>query len=200
MPRPYSADLRERVLGACERGEGSQEEIARRFRVCPATVSNGRRIARVDGRRAAKPHSGGVRSRLDAPALAALCARVTQDSHATLSEYAAGLAERTGVRVSNPVLCEALQRLKLTRNKRRFGPPSRIGLRARRSARAPARRSPRSASIAWSLSTRAGSRPRWPASMLARREVGAPTAAARSVLGSDSPSWARSRPRASWPS
>lgn len=135
MSRPYSTDLRERVLGACERGEGSQEEIARRFGVCPATVSNWRRMARVEGRRAAKPHSGGVRPRLDAPALAALRELVTEDNQATLSEYGARLAERTGVRVSNPVLCEALKRLKLTRKKRRSGPPSRIGPRSRPSAR-----------------------------------------------------------------
>jgi transposase len=135
MPRPYSVDLRERVLGACERGEASQVEIARRFGVCPATVSNWRRIARVEGRRAAKPHSGGVRPRLDAPALTALRALVAEDNHATLSEYAARLAERTGVRVSDPVLCEALKRLELTRKKRRSGPPSRSGPRSRPSAR-----------------------------------------------------------------
>jgi transposase len=40
MPQPYSADLRERVLVAYEQGEGSQVAIARRFRVCPATVCN----------------------------------------------------------------------------------------------------------------------------------------------------------------
>jgi transposase-like protein len=40
MPQPYSADLRERVLVAYEHGEGSQVAIARRFRVCPATVCN----------------------------------------------------------------------------------------------------------------------------------------------------------------
>src|SRR5215208_3804775 len=34
---PYLADLRDRVRGACERGEGSQQEIAQRFGVCPAT-------------------------------------------------------------------------------------------------------------------------------------------------------------------
>lgn len=136
MPRPYSTDLRERVLGACERGEESQQEIARRFGVCPATGSNWRRIARLEGRRAAKPHSGGVRPRLDAPALAALRALVTEDNHATLSEYAGRLAERTRVRVSHPVLCQALKRLKLTRKKRRFGPPSRISPRSRPSATA----------------------------------------------------------------
>jgi transposase len=160
MPRAYSADLRERVLAICERGEASQKEIARRFGVCPATVCNWRRIARLEGRRAAKPHRGGVRSRLDVPALAALRQLVTEDNHATLGEYGARLAERTGVRVSDPVLCAARKRLKLTRKKRRFGPPSRICPRSRPSASAIALRSPRSASIAWSLSTKAGSPPR----------------------------------------
>ncbi len=37
MPQPYSPDLRERVLVACERGDLPQVEIARRFQVCPAT-------------------------------------------------------------------------------------------------------------------------------------------------------------------
>ncbi len=51
MPQPYSADLRERVLVAYEQGEGSQVAIARRFRVCPATVCNWIRQARKEGRR-----------------------------------------------------------------------------------------------------------------------------------------------------
>ena len=140
MPRAYSADLRERVLGAGERGEGSQAEIARRFGVCAATVSNWRRMARVEGRRTAKPPSGGVRPQLDAPALAALRALVAEDNQATLSEYGARLAERTGVRVSNPVLCCALKRLQLTRKKRRFGPLSRTSPRSQPSARAIARK------------------------------------------------------------
>ena len=42
----YSPDLRERVLAACERGDLPQDEIARRFQVCPATISNWRRQAR----------------------------------------------------------------------------------------------------------------------------------------------------------
>ena len=46
MPQPYSPDLRARVLVACERGDLPQVEIARRFQVCPATVSNWRRQER----------------------------------------------------------------------------------------------------------------------------------------------------------
>jgi hypothetical protein len=60
MPQPYSADLRERVLVACEWGGLPQVEIARRFQICPATISNWRRQAREEGRRQPKPHSGGV--------------------------------------------------------------------------------------------------------------------------------------------
>ena len=113
MPQPYSPDLRERVLVACERGDLPQVEIARRFQVCPATVSNWRRQEREEGRRAPKPHSGGVPSRLDAAALEVLRQLVIQDNDALLREYRERLVERTGVTVCLAVICEALKRLKL---------------------------------------------------------------------------------------
>jgi len=56
MPRPYSADLRERVLLACEAGE-AVKDVARRFRVGPATVCLWRQQAREDGRRTPKPRA-----------------------------------------------------------------------------------------------------------------------------------------------
>ncbi|MPR13090.1 helix-turn-helix domain-containing protein, partial [Microvirga tunisiensis] len=108
MPQPYSADLRERVLVACERGDLPQVEIAYRFQVCPATVSNWRRQEREDGRRSPKPHSGGVPSRLDAAALEVLRQLVIEDNDALLREYRERLAERTGVTVCLAVICEAL--------------------------------------------------------------------------------------------
>ena len=113
MPQPYSPDLRERVLAACERGDGSQVEIAHRFQVCPATVSNWRRQEREEGRRCPKPHSGGVPSRLDAAVLEVLRQLVIEDNDALLREYRERLAERTGVTVCLAVICEALKRLKL---------------------------------------------------------------------------------------
>ena len=113
MSQPYSADLRERVLVACERGDLPQVEIARRFQVCPATVSNWRRQEREEGRRAAKPHSGGVPSCLDARALNVLRQLVIEDNDPLLREYRERLAERTGLTVRLAVICEALKRLKL---------------------------------------------------------------------------------------
>src|ERR671912_1804503 len=59
MPRPYSADLRERALVACERREGSRAEVARRFSVGVSTLHDWLRQAREEGRRAAKPARGG---------------------------------------------------------------------------------------------------------------------------------------------
>ena len=59
MPQPYSADLRERALAACEGREGSRAGIARRFAVGVLTLHDWRRQARQEGRRVAKPARGG---------------------------------------------------------------------------------------------------------------------------------------------
>lgn len=59
MPRPYSVDLRERVLLACERGGASCAELARRFRVGVSTLHLWRKQARDEGRRALRPMGRG---------------------------------------------------------------------------------------------------------------------------------------------
>ncbi len=127
MPQPYSADLRERVLVAYEHGEGSQVAIARRFRVCPATVCNWIRQAQKEGRRCPKPHRGGPPGRLGSHELALLRGLVAETNDAYLDQYVERLFALTGKRVSRPVMCRTLQRLKLTVKKRRSGRPSRRG-------------------------------------------------------------------------
>ena len=135
MPQPYSADLRERVLVACERGDASSG------RDCPSLPGLPRHRVELAPPRARgrptcpKPHSGGVPSRLDAAALEVLRQLVIEDNDALLREYRERLAERTGVTVCLAVICEALKRLKLRPKKRRFGRPSRSGPRSPPSAR-----------------------------------------------------------------
>jgi transposase len=119
MPQPYSADLRERVLVAYEQGEGSQVAIGRRFRVCPATVCNWIRQARRDGRRSPKPHRGGPAGRLGSHDLPLLRGLMAETNDAYLDQYAERLFALTGKRVSRPVMCRTLQRLKLTVKKAR---------------------------------------------------------------------------------
>ena len=46
MPRTYSADLRERVLAACEAGDNRRSEIAGRYRVGERTLSGWLKAAR----------------------------------------------------------------------------------------------------------------------------------------------------------
>src|SRR3954452_15000320 len=124
MPRAYSTDLRERALAACEGGEGSQSEVARRYRVGERTLSGWLKLAREEGRRAPKPRRGGrAPVRGERETLARLRA---ERNDATLAEYADRLAERTGVRRSASALCRALKALGLVRKKRRSRPPSRI--------------------------------------------------------------------------
>ena len=124
MPRAYSADLRERVLDAYEGGEGSQSEVARRYRVGERTLSGWLKLAREEGRRHPKPPRGGT-----SPVggeVTTLAGLVAERNDATLAEYADLLADRTGVRRSPSALCRALKALGLVRKKRRSGPPSRI--------------------------------------------------------------------------
>ena len=146
MPRPYSADLRERALAACERREGSRAEVARRFSVGVSTLHDWLRQAREEGRRAAKPAREGRPPLGGDEARAALEDALAERGDATLAELADGLAARTGRRWSPSALCRALQRLDWPRKKRRSGPPSRTAPTSPRSAPLGGRRSPRAAS------------------------------------------------------
>ncbi len=55
MARPYSADLRDRVLLAHEHGEGGATALARRFRIGVSTLHRWLDDLRDEGRRAARP-------------------------------------------------------------------------------------------------------------------------------------------------
>ena len=80
MPRAYSADLRERVVADCEAGLG-RAAAARRYRLGERTVYRWLHEAHHEGRRAAKPHAGGPRPRVEG-------------TEAVLQELATGPATR----------------------------------------------------------------------------------------------------------
>src|SRR4051794_32200640 len=96
MGRPYSTDLRERVLRACEVGAESQAAIARRFEISESAVGSWLRQLHRDGRRAPKPHGRGFRSILDEDDGAVLRSLVAERNDATLAEYTHAFTARTG--------------------------------------------------------------------------------------------------------
>jgi transposase len=110
MGRPYSTDLRARVLRACEVGEESQAAIARRFEISESAVGSWLRQLRRDGRREAKPHGRGFPSILDEDDGAVLRSLVAERNDATLAEYTRAFTARTGEVISESSVCRALRR------------------------------------------------------------------------------------------
>ena len=121
MAGAYSADLRGRVLLACERGRLSRTRIAALFQVAESTVDRWLQAWRREGRGAAKPHAGGPPPRLGKAALEKLAAIVAEANDLSLAEYAQKLLERAGVAASGPTICRALQKLGLRRKKEPAG-------------------------------------------------------------------------------
>jgi transposase len=117
MARPYSPDLRARVLAAAHDGRHSHGALAALFRVGESTVRGWLRRERLTGSAAARPHAGGPAGALTGPAARALEALVEAAPAATLAELADGLRAATGRRPSVSAVCRACKRLDLRRKK-----------------------------------------------------------------------------------
>ena len=111
---PYSKDLRERVAAAVDHGEGSQREIARRFRVSLTFVFRLLRRRREAGTLDPKPHGGCPPPALGPDELRRLAELIRETPDATLEQ----LRQRGGFRCSLTALWRALRRLGLTRKKK----------------------------------------------------------------------------------
>lgn len=122
--RPYSTDLRQRVLAAYRRGEGSVRDLADQFEIAPRTLENWLVLTRETGSVAPRAHGGGAQARLSPKRLNVLRQLVQDDPDATLLELAERLAEATQCRVHPSTISRALADLDLTRKKRRSTRPS----------------------------------------------------------------------------
>jgi transposase len=114
--KPYSNDLRERVIAALEAGLESQAEITETFAVSLSTVEKWWRCRRQTGRRTALPHAGGEQRELQGCA-AFIRAEVKKQPDIALEELCVRVAEAEGVKASPSMMCRELQRLRLPRKK-----------------------------------------------------------------------------------
>jgi transposase len=116
--KPYSNDLRERVIVALEAGLESQGGIAETFAVSLSTVEKWWRCWRETGRSSALRHAGGG-SRMLRGCAAFIRAAIKEQPDLTLEELCAWVAEAEGVKASPSMMCRELQRLRLPRKKSR---------------------------------------------------------------------------------
>lgn len=109
--RPYSSDLRLRVLKAYLSGEGSQREIARRYDVSRSFVQKLIRQYNETGSVDARPHGGGARKKVGIEGSPILQDIVARKPEATLDEISTEYARHTGVEVSVSTIHRALRSL-----------------------------------------------------------------------------------------
>ena len=115
--KPYSLDLRRRVPDAYRGGEGSQRQLAARFRVSLSFVRNLLRLARETGDVTPRPRGGGHRPTLDPQAMSTVVRLVRATPDATLDELREQVREQTGHQVSRSTMCRAVRRTGWRRKK-----------------------------------------------------------------------------------
>lgn len=117
--RAYSLDLRERIVAAVDAGQARQE-VAARFQVSRATISNYLRLRHETGGLAPRPRPG------DQPEIGperypALVAQVQAAPDATLEQHCERWAAATGQVVSVSTMWRTIARAGWTYKQRRWG-------------------------------------------------------------------------------
>jgi transposase len=128
--KPYSLDLRQRILAAVDEGTSSRPQIAKLFCVSASWVRRLVQRRRETGSIEPLAHHGGPKPKLDQGHLEHLRALVREKPDATLAE----LRGRLGSPASVMTICRALKRLELPLKKSPSGLPSRTARTSRGSA------------------------------------------------------------------
>ena len=114
MPAPLSVDLRQRILAAYEAKEGSQRQLAKRFKVSLSFIRDLMRHYRETGTVQPKPHGGGAVAKLGKENLPIVAALVQAQPDALLTELCERFCQQTGIEVSVSTLQRAVCQLKLS--------------------------------------------------------------------------------------
>jgi transposase len=112
--KPLSNDLRQRILDAVDRREGSRRQLAVRFSVNVSTITRLLQLRRETGAFDPRPHAGGIEPTLDQEGLERLRKLVEQTPDATLQQYRQGLGISGGIMI----VWRGLEKLGITRKKK----------------------------------------------------------------------------------
>lgn len=115
--KAYSTDLRQKVVDAYNHQEGSQRQLAKRFRVSLSFVQDLLKRYREAGTVEPRPHGGGSPPKLNPEQVELVASLVEADNDATLAELREQLWQNTRVQVSRATIGRTVQTLKLSRKK-----------------------------------------------------------------------------------
>ncbi len=118
--KPYSTDIRTKIIETKNQTNSSTQQLADRFQVSYSFVNRLLRRYEVTKSIEPLPHGGGKPPLIDAEQLNIVKELVEKDNDATLQELSDRLEEKTGVKVSIPTMCRLVQKLNLTRKKKHF--------------------------------------------------------------------------------
>lgn len=112
-----SLDLRQRIIDAYKRGDGSHRQLAKRFHVGSATVMRLIKRERATGSVAPAAHAGGPRPLITPMHKPLIQGWLDQNPDLTQAQIAKRFTEQTGITVGRSTVGHALKRLALTRKK-----------------------------------------------------------------------------------
>ena len=117
MPVAYSTDLRTRVIDAWNAKEGTQRQLAERFKVSLSFVKRVLRRYRTSAQREAKPRGATLTPTINGETLLLVRRLIEVKPDISLEELFGQLEERAGFKVSQSTMCRAVQRLQMRRKK-----------------------------------------------------------------------------------
>src|SRR3712207_6656871 len=109
--KPYSIDLRQKIVDAYSNQEGSYRRLAQRFRVSFSFVKRLLKRYKDTGKIEAKPHGGGQRSKLEPKQLEIVGQLVQEDNDAILEELCESFYQKTQLRVSRATMGRIVEKL-----------------------------------------------------------------------------------------
>ena len=115
--KAYSVDLRQKIIEAHNQKEGSQRQLAKRFRVSLSFIENLLKRYRTEGTVEPRAHGGGRVAKLSVEQEQVLANLGAEDNDGILVELCARLEQHSGVSVSRATMGSIVQKLKLTRKK-----------------------------------------------------------------------------------
>ena len=115
--KPYSVDLRQKVIDAYNQPEGSQRQLAKRFRVSLSCIQDLLKRYRSDGTIEPRAHGGGRSASFSLEQRERVAQLVAATNDGTLEELSVQVEQHIRVRVSRATMGRVVQQLNLTRKK-----------------------------------------------------------------------------------